>query len=511
LLNVYLTYRQMKSDILLDLPEAIARLVLVDWIGFKDVGRLDSAICNRASRIQFLTLVSNPFTAFTSVTSRYRYFADSELVLGWVVTRKAHLDGIIIVDSLLQHQNLLTDLLTVSGPTISWIKIISGRLDAPVVYQNALSEIVKRCPNFEHLSVRVERSGKGGMRWDKHLVALTKSCFKLTNLLLFQAPLSKRGLTTAIKHCKSLQRLSIVTPDQAIPADIALPTLKTINIVSSAMMDAAMLAIGQRCAKLETLTVFAQDCDVTDVGVRAVLQGCPLLKDTDVEVADRISVELRVELARRRNMTVLIAQNWWEMNDELARGVLRVSPNLTKVDFCVCGWLTDATLAVCAQHCPLVSKIALSGCWFVTDKGVCVLVSGLASSLRCVDLDTCPLLSDDVVLAIAKHCPLLEKFECTMDVSNAAVVKLAKGCPVLHHVYLYGTNVGDTGVTALATHCTQLQQLYLYCCPKVTMKGVRVVARQCQLLTQLGLPTHFSNDGERIRQLMPTTCNVRIR
>jgi hypothetical protein len=69
------------------------------------------------------------------------------------------------------------------------------------------------------------------------------------------------------------------------------------------MSDEVLIAIGQRCAKLETLQMFElaeyrRVYAVTDLGVRAVLQGCPLLRETDVEYATGISGELRTELVR---------------------------------------------------------------------------------------------------------------------------------------------------------------------------------------------------------------------
>jgi hypothetical protein len=76
-----------------------------------------------------------------------------------------------------------------------------------------------------------------------------------------------------------------------------------------------MSAIGQRCSQLVTLKVFLMNSTstalrITDSGVRAVLQGCPLLRETDVEYAAGISTELRVELARRRNLNAFLAYTW---------------------------------------------------------------------------------------------------------------------------------------------------------------------------------------------------------
>jgi hypothetical protein len=69
---------------------------------------------------------------------------------------------------------------------------------------------------------------------------------------------------------------------------------------------------------------------VTEVGVRAVLQGCPLLRWTDVEYAVGVSTELHVELARRQNFTSLRPRDWRGISEELTRAVLTISPSVMK-------------------------------------------------------------------------------------------------------------------------------------------------------------------------------------
>jgi hypothetical protein len=100
--------------------------------------------------------------------------------------------------------------------------------------------------------------------------------------------------------------LHIWSHNQFFPIEIALPSLTYLELYSRCMTDAALIAIGERCTKLETLRVFMpkgllSELQITDVGVRAVLQGCLLLRVTDVEYAVGISTELRLALAKRCN------------------------------------------------------------------------------------------------------------------------------------------------------------------------------------------------------------------
>jgi hypothetical protein len=71
-------------------------------------------------------------------------------------------------------------------------------------------------------------------------------------------------------------------------------------------------------------------------------------------------------------------------------------------------------------------------------------------------------------------------------------VKLAEGCPGLQEVDFRDTAVGDTGLIALAAHCSGLQSLNLQRCPNISLHGVRALAERCSNLISLYLPKQFS-------------------
>jgi hypothetical protein len=45
-----------------------------------------------------------------------------------------------------------------------------------------------------------------------------------------------------------------------------------------------------------------------------------------------------------------------------------------------------------------------------------------------VELQSCPRLSDELVLAVAEHCPLLERMYPPPNVCDAALTKLRESC-----------------------------------------------------------------------------------
>jgi hypothetical protein len=193
-----------------------------------------------------------------------------------------------------------------------------------------------------------------------------------------------------------------------------------------------------------------------------------LLQDTDVNYAGGISTELRAELAGRRNISSIRFCNWWGQSDQLAQEVLKVSPGLTECDLSAGEWLTDATLAVCAQYCPLLEILTLWGCSKVTNHGVCGLVVTRGANLREVHLRDCEQLGDEAVLAIAAHCPLLERVTCPPEVSSSAVLTLVQAC-------------------------AKLVKLSLTCCHKVTARSMRAITKGCSSLTKVIPPSHLDN------------------
>jgi hypothetical protein len=344
----------MNRCILLDLPEALSVLIIREWLALSinDVALLDSAVCNIKLRALFLSLAYNPHTTYNIEW----YLLDSMMdILRWAIPRRAQLACLYVTNALLRARGLLTLFLSMNGHALCHIVVSGNEVDC-----TALLEVAKWCPDVLQLEVREVKSL---VQWADCLISLTRALRMLTKLSLnAQVQLSKQELATALSHCRNLEYLAIGSNAQEIPESIALPTLKTITVYSRHMSDAVMIAISQSCPNLEILNTFFSlqqfgEHQVTDEGVRAVLHGCPMLREMDIDYANRISTELRVEVYRRRNLRRFLLLSWPTMNEEFLLEVLKVSPNLTELDVARCSWITDATLIVCAQHCPLLTLV----------------------------------------------------------------------------------------------------------------------------------------------------------
>jgi hypothetical protein len=497
------------------LPELFSHLILREWLMLRDVVRLESAFCGGEWLQKALSLPHGQHITLT-VNPQLRY-QNIKPVLRWALTKNVRLNGIHIDEHLSSSDQLLLAFLTASGTEI---RSISCHIDC----RNGLStlfDVANQCLNTEKLAItqfpyyrlhpRMYAAAvwypaifgdydDDELWWERNLSALTVGLQWLTHLSLVNVWLSTEGLATALSHCRHLIELEIRDDCQGIPLEVAIPTLTSLTIVSLYVFDTTLSAIGHMCGQLETLRVFASILyhdssffPVTDAGVRTVLLGCPLLRDTDVEYAAGVSTELRVELAKRRDFKTLRVGDWSQMSDSLLQGVLAVSPNLTEVDFTRCSWLTDTALAVCApHHCPLVTTMTLSECPNVTDSGVRAFVSVLVR-LRVLHCLKCPLLGEETLFTAAEYCPLLEELSCPANTSDTAVTRLAESCPNLTVLTFARTEaLWDDGLIALATHCVKLKELYVYYCPNITMLGVRALAENCPLLECIGLPLRLA-------------------
>jgi hypothetical protein len=336
---------------------------------------------------------------------------------------------------------------------------------------------------------------------------------KLIYLSMAFVDITAENLGRALSKCKCLEKL-ILDVACELPVEVAVPTLKLIRVQHPRCVTAAVFTtICQNCTKLETLMVFDSSrlngrLFITDAGARALLEGCPLLRHTGVEHISGISTALRVELAKRCNLRALQPWDWCDIDDELTREVLIVSPNLTALDCSGCEWLTDVTLAVCAQHCPLLEVLILSGCQYVTNDAVKALITARGAKLRVLRFEGCRQLGDAVIFAMAQHCPLLCRVSLPQGMSDADVARSAEGGPLPTHTDLRCDLVTDAGLTALATHCPKLIEVCLLGYHGITAEAVRALVKSCTHLTIITLPTHLA---DQLGDLQTKSLSVHFR
>jgi hypothetical protein len=96
---------------------------------------------------------------------------------------------------------------------------------------------------------------------------------------------------------------------------------------------------------------------------------------------------------------------------------------------------------------------------------------------------------DDVVMAVAAHCPLLEHIDCAncFYVTDAAINMVAESCPLLQFINAMGTNITDAAMASLCNRCPLLKCIGLNSCDELTDAAVLAVAERLPGITFIDL------------------------
>lgn len=351
-----------------------------------------------------------------------------------------------------------------------------------------LQEFSKYCSNLQEIDIF-------GAYFDllgDSIAALVRSSQQLHTLRLVNGSNSERSVDDILLSCNHLTTLRLYMWECNLTASVGRPTLVHLDMRGCRISDEVLVAIGKHCPKLETLRCFARyqtrAAGFTDVGMLAVLNGCPLLRTADAKYACTLSTEVRVQMATRWTYSRLHLHEWPGMSSDLASRLLGVCPDLVELS-AHCNVLCDDALVALAQHCPPLQTLAIAVCWNITTAGAAVLFK-VCSGLRVVTISNCYGLGD-ATSSIAQHCPRLET--CTLlgqPVTDKGIGSLARGCPELTVLQVDSAFVTDRGMAALADH-RRLSRLLVRGSYNVTIEGIRAVVNGCAALTQLSVPQYL--------------------
>jgi len=122
-----------------------------------------------------------------------------------------------------------------------------------------------------------------------------------------------------------------------------------------------------------------------------------------------------------------------------------------------CNQITDLTLAHLATGCPSLEKLTLSHCELITDDGIRQLAAGscAAESLSVLELDNCPLITDQTLehLVSCHNLQRIELYDCQM-ITRAAIRRLRNHLPNIKvHAYFAPVTPPPTTSGARPRYC----------------------------------------------------------
>ena len=215
---------------------------------------------------------------------------------------------------------------------------------------------------------------------------------------------------------------------------------------------------------------------------------CPNLQNLSLAQCKLVTKNGFGEIKKLSSLTSLNLREC-EITDLEVQDIAENLPRLQQLNLELCPLITDEGLQAIAAKLPLLQKLNLNFCKLITDIGVQAIAEKLPL-LQKLNLNFCKLITDIGVQAIAEKLPLLQQLNlryCEL-ITDAGVQAIAEKLPLLQELDLsVCTLITDAGVQAIAEKLPLLQKLDLSFCKLITDIGVQAIAEKLPLLQQLNL------------------------
>ena len=296
-----------------------------------------------------------------------------------------------------------------------------------------------------------------------------------------------------------LGRHNTLTPVGA-EALAQLAALECLDISSAPISDACLGRLEGRLPALRSLTLH-ECCALTDAGLAALgsLQGLeevdlsmtwklgdatleqlarlPRLRRVDLTGCERFSPDGLSALGRLPALRTLLLPACWQLGDEALGVVARAMPQLTCLGLFEAGEaVTDAGLMQLTALAGSLRQLDVGySCWSHTSMGLCGLLSQL-TGLQMLNVGGCEGGGDEVALTLAAACTQLTQ----LDISEcqrltAAGVRALGALPLLAELCLgWNLRLPDAALDALPTSLTRLDLSF---CAEMGDGALRLLGR----------------------------------
>uniref|UniRef100_A0A667G040 F-box and leucine rich repeat protein 17 n=1 Tax=Lynx canadensis TaxID=61383 RepID=A0A667G040_LYNCA len=180
-------------------------------------------------------------------------------------------------------------------------------------------------------------------------------------------------------------------------------------------------------------------------------------------------------------------------------------------------FLTTSIIAV-ASHCPLLQKVHVGNQDKLTDEGLKQLGSK-CRELKDIHFGQCYKISDEGMIVIAKGCLKLQRIYMQENklVTDQSVKAFAEHCPELQYVGFMGCSVTSKGVIHL-TKLRNLSSLDLRHITELDNETVMEIVKRCKNLSSLNLCLNWiindrcveviAKEGQNLKELYLVSCKI---
>jgi hypothetical protein len=526
------------ANLLIDLPTRVTRPILKEWLGLRDVVRVDTSFRNKILRSSYLELAYQSGAVY-DVRSYLKYRGCAfEKVVRWSGLRGAKVNILQCTTAVQMKYDALSRFLQTSGDSVQTIYFqTTPRIQDSIKAADAITKLCINVSHFECISTKLRKLHDHP--WDANIVPLTESNSRLHTLLLQNLGFSANEVEKTLGNCQALVRLTLVRCGVVLPVQVAIPTLVELDISANKIPATTLVAIAANCKVLRTLYVFLQlQCGKGLNGaVQAILKGCPALQETDVDQAADVHYDLRMQLVHRRGaegMQSLNLHEWRGVSDPLVRrllaecpaikslttgsyklsdatlaawaphtqnlqdvsvvrsplttgagvaGLFRPDSRLHRIHIVGCPAVDGSALAGLGRHCPQLANVYVSQCGAVTAEQLSMLVRP-GSTLTEIVITDCPPITEEAVPVFAGRCPLLRTLELPKGsvATDRSYLALAQYCPDLVQLRgVTGPEISDQAVTALAKGCPRLERLDVGRSRLLTMQSIHALREHSRM------------------------------
>jgi hypothetical protein len=482
---------------LFQLPEPLILSLLTDWLDCRCWPRLDVALCSSTSRNPYLNALQSKFTVIPTLDAKHS--SDQPVLMKWIADRRLRLQGFQ-----LRHEGLPDPASTKafwSSVQETLVELYVDRYDAQL--NKALQKAHMSLPHLHCLHVEL---------WPN------TPCTALWSIL------------DSCANCLRDLNLVIQGPAPAFPWSInrKFPNLIRLHLHCEHGFDELewQFHLLERCPRLLSFT-YCGDLSPETSCLSTLAAHCPQLQELHCECGSPTPTSLINVLLSCRGLHTIDFMASYEISPQHLAALVQHGASIrafrtqraeSYIVSLLCPWISqlqhlaldsldcesDAPIQLIAQHCGQLESLSLqelSG----ASAGALVELFTRLPRLAELDLASAYAVSNDVLLAIAKHCPRLRRICLDGFPRNSSADPDGK--------YSCNTSLQE-GFTAMLTGCRELREVCMMCYDSALKRSFQALRPDVHIhgdFLDFGYCSHWKASAEFARWVesrCPEDCDM---
>uniref|UniRef100_A0A1D1Y7S0 F-box/LRR-repeat protein 3 n=1 Tax=Anthurium amnicola TaxID=1678845 RepID=A0A1D1Y7S0_9ARAE len=431
----------LRSDLL---PTVLAR--------YPSVSRLDLSLCPRVTDASLAAVALSLRPALRSIDlSRSRSFTHAGL------------------ESLVANCRSLVDIDLSNATDLS----------------DAAAAAIGRARNLQRLSL-----ARCKMVTDMGLGCIAVGCPRLRVLCLkWCLGVTDLGVGLVAVKCKEIQTLDISyvqVTKKCLPPILQLKHLQDLSLVGCHGIDDESLAtLQQECKSLATINL--SNCQhIGHVGLSSLTKGAINLRELILAYCGPVSHSLAYSLQKLSKLQS-IKLDGCPVTSLGLKAIGNSCASLRELSLSKCPGVTDEGLSFVTGKNKELAKLDITCCRKITGISIASITTS-CTSLKCLKMESCSLVSRDAFILIGERCHLLEELDLTDNELDDEGLKAISRCSRISILKVgICLNISDEGVIDIGMCCPDLQEIDLYRSAGITDKSVAAIAQGCPSLQTINL------------------------